>query len=62
MSKYLYFNLIFSFASSACSSISKGKVFDFDRTLTSETIISISQVVILGFACHSGLALTFHSA
>jgi hypothetical protein len=44
-----------------CSSISKGKVFAFESNFTSETTTSISQVSIFGFACHSGLDLTFHS-
>jgi len=57
-SRYLYFSLISSFASEN-SEISKGGVFDFERTSIFEIITSISQVESFGFSCHAGLGLTF---
>gem|GEM_PF-2349344 len=56
-SRYLYLYLISSFASEK-SEISNGGVFDSARIVASVINTSISQVTRLGFACHSGRALT----
>ncbi len=58
ISRYRYLSLISSPASSACLSISNGGVLDFERSVTSEIITSISPVVILRFVWPSGRGRT----